>query len=266
MTCLIALDIDGTIVRYDGSLSPRVRAAVQAAADAGHHIVIATGRSIGGTVAVLTGLGLSRGYAVCSNGAVTVEIDTEHADGYRIAECVEFDPAPVVGMLHRELPDALFAVELAGLPIRVNKPWPQEEIAGTLEVVSMETLISHPVARVVVHSPDHNAEEFAELVSRIGLHGVQYSIGYTAWLDLAPDGVTKASALEQVRRALGVEPADTIAVGDGSNDREMIQWAARGIAMDNATDDLKALADEVAPNVDDDGLAAVLEALVRQAA
>lgn len=266
MSYLIALDIDGTILRYDGTMSPRVRAAVTGAEAAGHHIVIATGRSIAGTVGVLADLGLSRGYAVCSNGAVTVTLDPSAEAGYRLDDAVEFDPAPVVSLLHQHLPNALFAVELVGRGMKVNRPWPEDEIAGEIEVVGMDSLTEQPVSRVVVHSPDHNAAEFGELVHRIGLHGVSYSVGYTAWLDLAPEGVSKASALERVRRRLGVEPFATIAVGDGSNDLEMIEWAARGIAMDNAIDELKAVADEVGPNVDDDGLAVVLENLVRRAA
>lgn len=266
MTALIALDIDGTILRYDGTMNRRVQAAVQAAESAGHHVVIATGRSIDGTTDVLTRLGLTRGFAVCSNGAVTVALDPHAPDGYRVIEAVEFDPAPVLTLLRAELPDALFAVERIGEGIKVNKPWPEDEIAGDVEVVGMDQLAGEQVSRVVVYSPDHDAEEFGELVGRIGLHGVAYSVGYTAWLDLAPEGVSKASALEQVRRELGVEPFNTIAVGDGRNDLEMIAWAARGIAMDNAVDELKEVADEVCPNVDVDGLATLLESLTEAAA
>ena len=70
--------------------------------------------------------------------------------------------------------------------------------------------------------------------SAIGLHEVAYAVGWTAWLDLNPEGVSKGSALELLRRRLHVEPADTVAVGDQRNDIEMLQWAARGVAMGNA--------------------------------
>ena len=114
---------------------------------------------------------------------------------------------------------------------------------------------------MVVRSPEHTPEHFMELVERIGLHGVTYAVGYTAWLDLAPEGVSKASALEQVRVELGVDPSRTLAVGDGRNDLEMLAWAARGVAMGNAPEVVRDVADEVAPGVEDDGLAEVLEAL-----
>ena len=80
-------------------------------------------------------------------------------------------------------------------------------------------------------------------VESIGLHEVAYAVGWTAWLDINPEGVSKASALELVRRRLGVEPWATIAVGDQRNDIEMLRWAARGVAMGNAPDEgLKAAA------------------------
>ena len=72
---LVALDVDGTLVDYDQRLSPRVRDAVAAVRDAGHHVVVSTGRSIMGTTRVLADLGLTHGAAVLSNGAVTVLLD-----------------------------------------------------------------------------------------------------------------------------------------------------------------------------------------------
>jgi hydroxymethylpyrimidine pyrophosphatase-like HAD family hydrolase len=258
---LVALDVDGTLVDYDQRLSDRVRDAVTAVRDAGHHVVVSTGRSIMGTTHVLTDLGLTGGLAVLSNGAVTVALDPAEPDGWRVLRTVTFDARPAVELLRRELPDALFAVEVTGVGTRVSGPWPEGELFGELYSVPFEELLDGETTRVVVRSPDHTSEHFMELVERIGLHGVTYAVGYTAWLDLAPEGVSKASALEQVRTDLGVDPARTLAVGDGRNDLEMLAWAARGVAMGNAPQVVLDAADEVAPGVEDDGLAEVLEAL-----
>ena len=83
-----------------------------------------------------------------------------------------------------------------------------------------------------------------------------------AWMDLAPLGVTKASGLELVRRALHVQPHRTVAVGDGHNDVEMLQWAARGVAMGHADDAVQAAADEVTGSIADDGAVPVLRSLL----
>jgi len=121
------------------------------------------------------------------------------------------------------------------------------------------------VTRVIVRSPTHSAEEFLELTRRIGLHGVSYAVGWTAWLDLAPEGITKASALEWVRGRLDVPAADTLAIGDGRNDLEMFGWAGRSVAMGQSSAEVLAAADQVTASVLDDGAALVLERLLDRA-
>jgi hydroxymethylpyrimidine pyrophosphatase-like HAD family hydrolase len=115
---------------------------------------------------------------------------------------------------------------------------------------------------VIVRAPDLESRDFLDLVGRLGLHEVSYAVGWTAWLDLAPQGVSKASALETVRQRLGVAPECTVAVGDGRNDLEMLGWAARAVAMGNAEPEVQQAAGEVTGHVDDDGLVPVLESLL----
>jgi hydroxymethylpyrimidine pyrophosphatase-like HAD family hydrolase len=258
---LIALDVDGTIIDYDEALTERVRAAVRGVVDAGHHVVVATGRSLHGALPVLDRLGLVEGLAVCSNGGLTVRLDPAVPGGYEIVHAVTFDPAPALRVLREYLPTARYAVEEVGVGFRITAPFPQGELAGELEIVSFEELLGRPAVRVIVRSPEHTPQDFLRIVEAAGLHGVGYAVGWTAWLDLAPDGVSKASALEPVRAALGVDRSRTMAVGDGRNDVEMLQWAARAVAMGQAGPELLAVAGEVTGPVEDDGLAQVLEPL-----
>jgi hydroxymethylpyrimidine pyrophosphatase-like HAD family hydrolase len=74
--------------------------------------------------------------------------------------------------------------------------------------------------------------------------------------------VTKASALERLRQELDVQPSRTVAVGDGSNDREMLEWAALGVAMGHAPEHVRAVADEVTGTIEDDGVVDVLRRLL----
>jgi hydroxymethylpyrimidine pyrophosphatase-like HAD family hydrolase len=259
---LIALDVDGTTITHAGEMSEAVHAAVRAAVDVGHHVTIATGRAILATLPILDRLGLRTGYAVCSNGAVTLRLDPALEDGYEVIEAVTFDPAPALNLLRSERPDAVVAVEELGVGFKVSAPFPDGELEGQITVVPWEELLADPVTRVTFRDPNGTAEDFMGLAERIGLHGVNYAVGFTAWLDINPEGVSKGSALELVRRRLGVEPALTVAVGDQRNDLEMLQWAARGVAMGNAPDEVKAVADETTLDVDDDGLVPVLQSLV----
>ena len=257
---LIALDVDGTILHHDGRLSPRVADAIGTLRDAGAHIVIATGRSVVATTPIIEELGLVRagGLAVCSNGAITIGLDPEYDEGYRIQEAVTFDPRPAVELLRSARPDALVAVEEVGVGFKLSAPFPDGELQGDLRIVDHEELVAHPATRVTFRDPNGSASSFSALVDRIGLHGVNYAVGFTAWLDLAPEGVSKGSALELVRRRLAVEPHLTFAAGDQRNDLEMLRWAARGVAMGDAPPEVVAAADEQTGTVHEDGLDAAL--------
>jgi hydroxymethylpyrimidine pyrophosphatase-like HAD family hydrolase len=259
---LVALDVDGTTIHHDGFLSESVREVVKDVDAAGHHVVIATGRSLVATMPILDRLGLLAGYAVCSNGAVTLRLDPLLDDGFEVIEAVTFDPAPALELLRDAWPGAVIAVEELGVGFKVSAPFPDGELMGDQRVVAWEELVADPATRVTFRAPGGTSEEFLEMAERIGLHGVNYAIGFSAWLDINPEGVSKGSALELVRRRLHVEPGDTLAVGDQRNDIEMLRWAARGVAMGNAPQEVKEIADEVTDSVDEDGLVPVLRSLL----
>jgi hydroxymethylpyrimidine pyrophosphatase-like HAD family hydrolase len=259
---LIALDVDGTVLDFDGSMTDRVRDAVRAAAS-GRLVMLATGRSLVATLPVLDRLGLQEGYAVTSNGAVTIRLDPSLPAGYERVDTVTFDPTAALQLLRRHLPNAVYAVEDLGVGFRLTAPFPDGELIGRMTVVPFQELLDGPVTRVVVRSPEHTPQDFLDLVEELGLHGGSYTVGWTAWLDIAPDGVSKAHGLRVVADRLGVHADDVLAVGDGRNDLEMFAWAGRAVAMGQAPDDVKEAADEVCGSIEDDGLADVLEALVR---
>jgi len=105
-------------------------------------------------------------------------------------------------------------------------------------------------------------EEFIAVVELMGLHQVSYNVGWTAWLDIAPDGVNKSTALERVRQTLDIPGENVVCIGDGRNDIEMLAWAVqhggRGIAMGQAPDDVIAVASEVTARDTENGLAQAL--------
>jgi hydroxymethylpyrimidine pyrophosphatase-like HAD family hydrolase len=125
-------------------------------------------------------------------------------------------------------------------------------------VTELDELVSAPVSRVIIRDPDATAEDFVALAKELGLHGTDYVVGWTAWLDLAPVGVSKASGLAYVAEQLGVDAADVLAIGDGRNDIEMLQWAGRGVAMGQSVQQVRDAADDVTESVADDGAAVEL--------
>jgi len=111
---------------------------------------------------------------------------------------------------------------------------------------------------VIVRDPHGSDADFFHLAHKLGLSGVSYSIGYTAWLDIAPEGVNKATGLASVAERLHLHPADVLAIGDGRNDIEMLAWAGRGVTFADAPPEVRAVADAVAAPFADGGTAAEL--------
>ncbi len=259
---LIALDIDGTLVTYDEVLSDEAREAVAAVRAAGHHVVLASGRSLIAMTPVAAELKIEDEWIVASNGAVTARIDVSAPMGYTLERVETFDPEPVLRMLQVELPHARYAVEDVGVGFRMNELFPEGELNGEHRVVDFEELWSGDVTRVVVRSPGETSAEFHEIAARLGFDDVTYAVGWSAWMDIAPQGVTKASALEAVRKELGVAIEDTVAVGDGSNDIDMLRWAGHGVAMGHAAEAVQAAADAVTGSIEDDGVVEVLRSLL----
>jgi HAD superfamily hydrolase (TIGR01484 family) len=259
---LVALDIDGTLLSWvEGrgttyeEVPDTVRDSVRRAHDAGAHIVLASGRSPHGMVAVadlldLPGVEEDPLWVVASNGAVVFRyppLEVVHEE--------TFDARPAVEAILREHPGVLVAVEERGVGYRVNRPFPVGELSGDMLITDVADLVADRVSRVIIRDPDSTAEDFLDLAKRLGLHGTDYVVGWTAWLDLAPVGVSKASGLAHVAERLGVAQQDVLAIGDGRNDIEMLQWAGRGVAMGQAVEDVMAAADAVTATVDDDGAA-----------
>ncbi|RAN78824.1 HAD family hydrolase [Bacillus sp. SRB_336] len=259
---LVALDVDGTLVDHDGNMTGSVRDAAAAVVDAGHEIVIATGRSLGAMLPVVERIGMLRGYGVCSNGGVTVRLDPSLEHGFEVVERVTFSPRAALTTLRDKIPGARFALEDADGNFLSTSRFQDASFGIEARGVDFHHLLDARAVRVVVNSAEASTEEFSAAIAAAGLHGVTYAVGWSAWLDIAAAGVTKATALEKLRAGMGIEPARTVAVGDGSNDIEMLRWAGRGVAMGQAGADVLAAADEIAASVYDDGAAAVLRSLL----
>ena len=261
---LIALDVDGTVLLEDETLSPGVVDAVAHAQAAGHEVMLATGRSWEGTRGVLRVLGLAPEYVVCSNGAAIMRRVDGDEVRYERFHTETFDPTEVLRLIHDNVTDAHYMVELADGQRLYTKPMGDWNLAQARRVPFAE-LSARPVSRVVVVSPGQTEQDFVDLVHRIGLNQVSYAIGWTAWLDIAPMGVDKASALEMVRGWLGIDPAQVLVIGDGRNDVGMFRWAlehgGRAVAMAQGPDEVRDAAGETTLSVGDGGVAAVLRRL-----
>lgn len=261
---LIVLDIDGTVILEDESLSPGVVEAVAHAQRAGHEVMIATGRSWEGTRGILRVLEIAPEYVVCSNGAVVLRRLEADELRYERDHVETFDPSEVLTLLRRHLPDARYLVELPD-GRRLYTEYLDDWNLVHAKRVSFDELAAQPVCRIVVVAPDQHEKDFIELVGRIGLNQVSYAVGWTAWLDIAPQGVDKSTGLELVRTELGIDPAHVLVIGDGRNDVGMFRWArengGRAVAMAQGPQEVRDAAGETTASVSAGGVAEVLRRL-----
>ena len=225
-----------------------IRESVAKVLAAGARVVLSTGRGWFATQPIFDLLELPAGPSVCSNGAVLVNYPP-----FELTEVATFDPARVIRHIHALSPEARIAVEVIGTGFRLNKLFPNGDLTGEMIIETIDQLCAEPASRIVIRDPDVPSEEFLTLADQLGMHGVSYAVGWSNWLDIAPQGVNKAQGLAKVCAQLGVDQADVLAIGDGYNDVEMLAWAGRGVAMGNAADGVKVYADAVTGHFFDGG-------------
>jgi Cof subfamily protein (haloacid dehalogenase superfamily) len=245
-------------------LRPRTRTALRAAEQAGIHVIVATGRMVQSARRVLAPVGLDEPM-VCYQGAVVADAD----GGFLLHAPIELE-------LARE---AIAAVEEAGFPpnvyvgdeLYVARVTPASERYANFQEIAIHPvgdldrfLAEPPTKLVCIGDPDELDALGERLRARFaGRMWVSKSLPY--FLELAAEGVSKGSGLAFLAERLGFSAAETVAFGDGENDVELLEWAGYGVAVGNAHERVKAVADWVCPPVDQEGVASVIEALLHSA-
>lgn len=267
---LLALDIDGTLLRSDKTLSPRTRAAVDAARAAGVRLVLATGRRYPSARKVAADLG-GPVPLVLHNGALVVEADevvrvrplSRAAAGRVVLAGRELGLAPVVhgglggeGFLvvqeaERSHPLVAYYVDRNGPDVRV--------VADVLEA-----LRGFDPIQVMFGGPrDRMDEALGKVEAALGgearIERTVYPQNDLVLLDVIDRSVSKADALAFLQARWGIAARETLAIGDNWNDRAMLEESGLGFVMGNADPALLALGLPVLPTNDEDGVAVALE-------
>ena len=258
---LVASDLDGTLLRPGQTVSDRTRAALAAAREAGITVVLVTGRQPRSLAPVAERIGVG-GIAICATGALIWDLDTgTMVDSTPLAAEVA---TRLVHAVREAVPGVLLAVELEERFGR-EPGWAEDSSPidpGALEADALE-LITGPVIKLLARHPTLPFAEFSERARRaVGDHAV------ATWADLrlveiSAAGVTKAYALERLCQGLGIDPSQVVAVGDMPNDLAMLRWAGTAVAVANATQEVLDAADEVTASNLEDGVAQLLERILR---
>ena len=256
---VVATDLDGTVVRSDGTISARTKNALTAAADAGAMVVIVTGRPPRWLRGIAEATG-HHGLAICANGAIVWDLHDERVvASYPIDVDTVRDIASVLRM---ELPDLGFAVESIDARFGHEPSYrPRWNTDDQTLVAELEALLSQPVAKLLARHEGLTADE---LLARARTVVAEETATLThssreGLLEISAAGVTKASTLTAVCAQHGFGAEDVVAFGDMPNDLPMLAWAGRSFAVGNAHPEVLHAVDEVTASNDDDGVAQVLE-------
>ncbi len=255
---LVATDLDGTLLRSDGTIDERTRRAITEIEAAGLTFVICTARPPRWLRPLAEETG-HRGMAVCANGGVIWDL---HTDAMVEEFPVQAELArEVVERLRAVLPEAAWAVERAGGFAHEPAYQPRWPVPDDTIVDAIDALLEPPAVKLMLRHPELSADALlAHARELIGdLVEVSHSSHHDTLLEISAPGVSKASALATVCGQLGVARDEVMAFGDMPNDLAMLSWAGWGVAVANAHAEVLAAADEVTASNDEAGVAAVLE-------
>lgn len=257
---LVATDLDGTLLRDDGTISPRTSAALARVRAAGLVLVLVTARPPRFLRRLAASEGLA-GLAICCNGALVY--DLERGTVVRHTPLGGAIAARLVAGLREAVPGVCFAVE-------AGERYGWEPAYAALDGALVEpdgltgdalALCRDPVTKLIVRHPDCAAEALLPLVRRLAGVGASVTHSGAAFVEVAAADVHKAAAL---CAASGVSADATIAFGDMPNDLPLLAWAGHAVAVANAHPAVLRAADEVTLANGGDGVAVVLERLLRR--
>lgn len=254
---LIALDLDDTLLTPELSISPGNRQALATAAENGVRIVLATGRMVQSTLPFAEMLGLKDIICLCYNGALVQTV----SDGKVLdASPVSLDAAKrVIGRFI----DHGFAVNV----YHNDKLYQEKETPRGREyarIAGVEPTIVHQDLRMFLSGPPHKVlgmsqpeilDEIQPILAKEFEGEVFFTRSKPGYLEALQWGLSKGAALERLACKLGLRQEEVMAVGDAPNDMEMLSWAGVGVAMGNGHPTALKVADVIAPDHREDGVA-----------
>ena len=254
----MATDLDGTIVRGDGTISPRTVAAFGRVEAAGGRFVLVTGRPPR-VMRDIAAVFRHRGTAICANGALAYDMRTD------TIEALHLIPPPVLAAAAEALRAAV-----PGIGIAVEYPDGNaadelfQAFAWDLDIgrPGDAVLFRRPASKLLGRHLSYSCDDLLALVEPAvgGLVSVSHSNG-KALVEAAALGVSKATAVAELAAWHGIGRDSVLAFGDMPNDLPLLAWAGVSCAVANAHPEVLAAASHVIGSNDDDGVAAYLEKL-----
>ncbi|HEX7188533.1 MAG TPA: HAD family hydrolase [Actinomycetes bacterium] len=256
---LVATDLDGTIIPWDGEITDRTVAALQAVEARGVPLVLVTGRPPRWMADVAQRTGHT-GVAVCANGALLYDLHTEEVvDSFPISVEVGLE---VARRLREALPDVSFAVENPEGFSREEGYAARWDVALAREVDVLERIYDQPAAKLLARHEAMGPDDLLAAAREVAGDLVELTHSSSSGLlEISAAGVSKATSLARLCERYGVDAADVVAFGDMPNDLPMLAWAGRAYGVAGGHPEVLAAVDRVVAAPEDDGVAQELERL-----
>lgn len=265
---LICLDIDGTLINSKYEIGERTKRALQLAQAQGYIVTLVTGRRFLSTVKYSRELELDLPI-ICNNGGLIAASNTgkpfhictipgEHAQ--RIFSVWTEYEVPVFAYRHTLTPPDIYS-QNPGDHSRI-KSYLDREGENIRVVPDIRTAFTWEPLKIITYGHRHTEKcyyETRELYRNAPLHSFLTDYEGVAYLEIYPQQATKANGLRWLCNYYGINREQIIAFGDNLNDLDMLEWAGLGVAMGNALPEVKAMADKVTADRDEDGIAQTLE-------
>ncbi len=254
---VIATDLDGTLLRSDGTLGADTLDALTACQRAGALLVLCTARPLRWIRPLGVQIG-GRPLAACDNGAVLWDLGADHLLAAQVLGPA--GAAAIVAAVGGALPGGAWAVErvdgFAHEP-GYRPHWPPPP--GTV-IDRVPALLGQPAVKLMFRHVGYTADQMLgpARLAAAGRAEVTHSNSAGDLLEISAPGVSKATGLARLCAERGIGAEGVIAFGDMPNDLDMLRWAGHGVAVAGAHPDVLRAADEVAPGNDEDGVARVL--------
>ena len=257
---LVATDLDGTIIRSDGTISPRTVAAFARVEAAGARFVLVTGRPPRVMRSIAEAFG-HRGTAICANGALAYDMRTEATEALHLIPPAALAAAATA--LRAAVPGIGIAVEYpdghAADAVYQAVNW---DLNSSIARLPDAELFARPASKLLGRHFGYGRDDLLALAlpALDGLVSVTHSNG-KGLVEAAALGVSKATVVAEIAGRHGIGAESVIAFGDMPNDLPLLLWAGTSCAVANAHPAVLAAAGHVIGGNDEDGVAAYLEKL-----
>ncbi|MGM0124324.1 hypothetical protein IGI37_001701 [Enterococcus sp. AZ194] len=269
----IVLDIDGTLLTSERKISQGTREALIRAQKDGIKVILASGRPTPGMLHLAEELCMDtyEGYIVSYNGVMALDCQTKQPIFSQpiptdlakqiLTHLKEFELIPMINDETYMYVNDVFnnQLQLPDGPFNIIQYESRGGQFRLCEVPDLAEFVDFPLYKILIAGEIEYLQQHYQAIQAPFITTLTAAFSAPVYFEFTMKGIDKAKAVSEVAKKLLITPEEIIAFGDGQNDRTIIEYAGMGIAMGNAVDELKAIADDITLSNDEEGIVAALK-------